>query len=216
MNPRLNPYVPYVVSVFFFLLNPAAPAHRLNVFAYPQGEEIRVESYFSRGSECKNCPVEVLNAAGEAIASGTTDKEGKWSFKPEGREAVKIVVSAGEGHRGEYALLEADFPGAESPTEPPDSNSPESDWEVEVAEPSHSHAHDESVPHTHGPPPLEAREVEGIVERVLERKLGPIRRELEKAQIDEPGIQEILGGIGYIFGLFGVGAYFLSRSNRKT
>jgi hypothetical protein len=30
-------------------------------------------------------------------------------------------------------------------------------------------------------------------------------------QVAEPGINEILGGIGYILGLFGVAAYFASR-----
>lgn len=45
------------------------------------------------------------------------------------------------------------------------------------------------------------------------RELRQIKRDLAALtkQVEQPGLSEILGGIGYILGLFGVAAYVASR-----
>ncbi|MFV0438160.1 MAG: hypothetical protein ACK5PS_12335 [Desulfopila sp.] len=45
------------------------------------------------------------------------------------------------------------------------------------------------------------------------REFRQLKRDLAALgqQMETPGISEILGGIGYIFGLFGVAAYVMSR-----
>ncbi len=45
------------------------------------------------------------------------------------------------------------------------------------------------------------------------RELKQLKRDLAalSQQIEEPGMSEILGGIGYILGIFGVAAYVASR-----
>lgn len=45
------------------------------------------------------------------------------------------------------------------------------------------------------------------------REFRQLKREIAVLgqQLDNPGISEIIGGIGYIFGLFGVAAYVMSR-----
>ena len=51
--------------------------------------------------------------------------------------------------------------------------------------------------------------MEAVVNAALDAKLAPIKRAvLEKSG---PGLVEILGGIGWIFGLAGTAAYFRSR-----
>ncbi len=45
----------------------------------------------------------------------------------------------------------------------------------------------------------------------LDAKLAPIRRAVLEGTEDGPGLREIIGGIGWIFGLVGVAAYFKSR-----
>lgn len=47
------------------------------------------------------------------------------------------------------------------------------------------------------------------------RELRQIKREIAALgqQLENPGIREIMGGIGYILGLFGVAAYIMSRKN---
>jgi cell division protein FtsB len=51
----------------------------------------------------------------------------------------------------------------------------------------------------------------------LSADLRRIHREIAalRADQDNPGVQEIFSGIGYIFGLFGVAAYVASRRHSK-
>ena len=49
--------------------------------------------------------------------------------------------------------------------------------------------------------------------RKLSGDLRRIHREIAalRADLDKPGFKDVFAGIGYIFGLFGVAAYFSSR-----
>jgi hypothetical protein len=49
---------------------------------------------------------------------------------------------------------------------------------------------------------------------VLKASMGQIISMLADSQDQDPGIREVMGGIGYIFGLVGVALYFTNR--RKT
>jgi len=49
------------------------------------------------------------------------------------------------------------------------------------------------------------------VEKALERKLNPLIKQLAESEQEEPSLQDIIGGLGYIFGLVGAVAYFRYR-----
>jgi len=55
--------------------------------------------------------------------------------------------------------------------------------------------------------------IETIVEAVVDKELKPTERMLFKLQESNrrPGITEIIGGIGYIIGIFGIIAYFKAK-----
>jgi nickel transport protein len=58
------------------------------------------------------------------------------------------------------------------------------------------------------------KEIQSIIEDTMDEKLKPIMREIieiKKSQEDRISPTEIIGGIGYIIGIFGIAAYFLSR-----
>ena len=56
-------------------------------------------------------------------------------------------------------------------------------------------------------PELTAKEVEMIVERVVEEKLAPVRKMLIEAHDNGPALTDIIAGIGYILGLVGLATY---------
>jgi nickel transport protein len=58
--------------------------------------------------------------------------------------------------------------------------------------------------------PLDTAELEAMMGRVLDAKLAPIRRALAERD-DGPNLRDILGGIGWIFGLLGVAALMKFR-----
>jgi nickel transport protein len=53
--------------------------------------------------------------------------------------------------------------------------------------------------------------VQKIVEDALDEKLAPVKRMLVEAQDKGPQLSEVVAGVGYIFGLFGLLAYWKSR-----
>jgi nickel transport protein len=63
---------------------------------------------------------------------------------------------------------------------------------------------------------LTREDVEQAVDRALEKKLKPVMQMLSDLNDPKPGISDIFGGIGYIIGLVGIGAYLKSRKKRDS
>jgi nickel transport protein len=167
---------------------------------------MQVESYFGRGGPCRNSEVEVFDENGEIAASGRTDEEGLWRFTPGKRENLRVVVTAGEGHRGEYTIPAEELPGGGE----------QRDVESSAEEVPAITIPTKNIPaHPDAGIVLSTSEIERIVDRLLDEKLAPIHRSLARAEIDEPGIAEVLSGFGYILGVFGTAMYFLSRSSKR-
>lgn len=55
-------------------------------------------------------------------------------------------------------------------------------------------------------------------EKKLSRELRMIKRDIAalNQKLEEPGLQDLMAGIGYIFGLFGVAMFVASRKNNTA
>jgi len=58
--------------------------------------------------------------------------------------------------------------------------------------------------------------LEEVVNKALERQLAPVKEMLTDLTIHRTSLTDILGGIGYIMGFFGLWAFFLSKRPRKS
>nr|MBC8458430.1 hypothetical protein [Deltaproteobacteria bacterium] len=63
---------------------------------------------------------------------------------------------------------------------------------------------------------LSKEEIKGLIEESLDRKLRPIIKMMTESQSKGPSVTEIIGGIGYIFGLMGVVIYFRNRKKKMN
>jgi len=176
-------------SLLSLLLGGVALAHKVNIFAYVEGDSVHTESYFNDGKKCKNSTIAVFDAADKQLLEGKTDEEGLFAFPIPKREDLKIVLTASMGHRTEYLLSQREF-GTE---------------ETEVGSGAYGieHATASSVEPA-------AAEVSRMVDRALDRKLAPLLeaiRRVEKNQ-QRASLRDAIGGIGYIVGLAGL-YYFL-------
>ena len=77
----------------------SASAHRVNVFAWVEGDMIHVEGKFSGGKKVKAGKISVMDPQGVELLSGRTDDQGKFSFKIPKRTDLRIVLIAGQGHQ---------------------------------------------------------------------------------------------------------------------
>lgn len=189
----------YLILIFTFLIiimmDVSAFAHKVNVFAYVEGEKIYTESYFNDGKKCIDSKIEVFDNQGNKLLEGLTDKEGEFSFEvPLEDENLKIVLTASMGHRAEYSISADEIRGSVGLIKE------ENEEPVSIVFPETSS--------------VDLKEIQSIIEDTLDEKLKPIMREIieiKKSQEDRISPTEIIGGIGYIIGIFGIAAYFLSR-----
>ncbi len=188
-------------------------AHKVNIFAYVDGNSIVTDSGYSRTKRVSKGVVEVHDAAsGDLLLSGNTDADGKFSFVvPERARAEKmdlrLVLKAGEGHQAEWVVKFDEF-GAGAGTDPAQAAASGSDaGKIGAADAVAS-----SAPAAAIAPAANAADI-AAVESVVRRELAPVKQMLAEMYDSGPGVTEILGGIGYIFGLFGVVAYMKSRKS---
>jgi nickel transport protein len=108
-------------------------AHRVNLFAWVEGNTVFVECKWPDGKRVTEGTIRVLDAAGAELLTGKTDEQGNFSFKIPKQEDLKIVLEAGMGHRAEWTVRKEDLATgarseskapATSPGQPPKSEPP--------------------------------------------------------------------------------------------
>jgi nickel transport protein len=190
---------PYLILIFIFLIiiimDVSAFAHKVNIFAYMERDKVYTESYFNDGKKCVDSKIEVFDNQGNILLEGLTDEEGMFSFEIPSEDVIdedlKVILTASMGHRAEYIIRADELRDVaeliEEKLEEP----------VTVLSPEVSS--------------FDLKEIQSLIEDALDKKLEPIMREIKKSQEDSISPTEIIGGIGYIVGIFGIIAYFLSR-----
>ena len=199
--------------LFLIIMAEYAFAHRVTVFAWVEGDTVYTESKFSGGRKAKNAPVEVFDSQGRKLLEGKTDEDGEFSFKAPKKTGMKIVLVAGMGHKGEWTISADEF-GEEMSgnSQKPASRDSDATRPDTVNEP-------ESMPGetTVTSTCLTSEDIQDVVEKTLDKKLKPIINKLNKSLDPDhgPSVSDIFGGIGYIFGLVGVGVYFNYRKKKE-
>ena len=200
--------------IFFSGINPAY-AHKVMIFAWVDGDTVFTQSKFSGGKKVKGGKIAVYNTHEKILLEGKTDDEGEFSFKVPEKTTLKIVLYAGAGHRAEWTLPKEDIEEmseekpAKSFLKKPQATMPAN---TIPSEPTESRA--DEMPQAQQPPGPGADEIEQAVEKALDKKLKPVIKMLNESLDRGPTVSEILGGIGYILGLMGVGAYFHYRRKK--
>jgi nickel transport protein len=92
-----------------------AAAHRVNLFAWVEGDTVYVESKLSGGQKVNAGKIIVTDPQGIELVKGTTNEKGEFSFKIPKKTDLKIVLLSGKGHRAEWVIpvREIEMPAAE-------------------------------------------------------------------------------------------------------
>ena len=70
-----------VLTLALLVLAPLASAHKVNVFAWVEGDTVHVEGYFAGKKKAQDSLVEVFDSSGEKLLDGRTNERGEFSFK---------------------------------------------------------------------------------------------------------------------------------------
>ena len=200
------------VTVISVQLAGSAIAHRVNVFAWAEGDIVYVECKFSGGKKITGGNIIVSDPSGVELLSGRTNDQGEFSFKRPQPTELKIILQAGMGHRAEWTLP-VDDGHAAHPAD--DSRSDNANARNKLKSPDDQiyQPHSETQTAVYAGP--SRAEIKAIVEKALDKKMRPVLEMLAESNAQGPGISDILGGIGYIIGLAGIAAYFHNRKNKN-
>ncbi len=172
-----------------------AAAHKVVAAAYPAGDAIEGEIGFSNGDMAAGTIVEVFDGDGARLGETTTDATGFFIWPVAARVDHVFRADLGAGHVAEIRVPAADLPQSLS-QRPPQSAAP-------VGAPS-------SAPSDPVPASGLTEAELALIAEAVRAEMRPLRRELV-AYREATDLQRVLGGVGYIFGLFGVGFYVAAR-----
>lgn len=187
-----------------FLLG-IAHAHGINVFAWVEGDTVHAQAKLSDGRKAQNALIKVYNNRGVKLLEGKTDANGDFSFPVPEKSDLKIVLSTGTGHRAEWVLAAAEIER-------------QATNETAISRPSPSGVAAKTAPDTKieenrssEAVAINPAELQKMIETTLEKKLKPVMKMLVASQNQRPTFKDVMGGMGYIFGLVGVATYFRYR-----
>jgi len=193
--------VAFFLSLIILLLGyfPAA-AHSVKVFAFEDGGRIYGEGYFADGTRVRESKVEVFDREGRKLLETQTDGNGAFAFPAPGERNVVIVLNASMGHRAEFALsLDAVKPAG-------------IDDRAQEASAAGSGGPGEAVPAGE----ISEERLRVLMNEVLDARMKPLVEAVPAAKRDNPSFVEIIGGIGYIVGLFGVLLFWKVRREKRN
>lgn len=171
------------------LITPAAQAHRMQVFASVDGEVVRGEAYYAPGGPLPGARVLVYDPAGNVLFTLTTDNAGAFSFTPTVRTHHRIICETEDGHRETFTVFADELPATLPAPDNTGADPPAAAPEAPVA----------------ALPVVEADHVPlaELVARAVAREARPLREALARYE-SRTRLRDILGGIGYVFGVAGV------------
>ena len=174
-------------------------AHRVNIFTQVQSKKVVCQCFYNDGKPVKNQGIRVEVLGGSVIAEGKTDDEGIFSFTPNIREDLKILLDAGMGHTAEAIVKKEDLPEIKNKTVVKTTKQPvPAEKKSEVREQNSDFGEER---------------LREIVEQVVDEKIQPVIEMIHKQQRSY-SLTTIIGGIGYIVGIFGLFMFWKSRKKR--
>jgi nickel transport protein len=185
------------IALLLVLAAPAVLAHNVILSAWPAGDVIEGEIGFSSGElAAPGTKVRVLGPDGEELGTTTVDEDGLFRFEPSEPVPHRFVADLGQGHVAEATLAVDELPAAVAAAAAAPGT-------AQAATPAATTAGAASRA-------IDASELETLVAAAVQRELAPLKRQLA-AREQEADLQALIGGIGYICGIFGLLFFVYAR-----
>lgn len=186
---------------------PCAWAHKVVAGGYASGDRIEGEIGFSDGEMAKNVLVEAFSEDGKKLGETRTDDQGVFLFTPEQPVAHVFRADLGAGHVAEVRIELAELPAKLAGKGKPATAEPDG------TEPAAS-AGGAGAAETRAAAAVLSEAQRELIAEAVRAEIRPLRREII-AYKKKNDLQTILGGIGYIVGLFGLW-FFLAARRQKA
>nr|WP_319484600.1 cobalt ABC transporter permease [uncultured Cohaesibacter sp.] len=204
-----------------------ASAHKVIVSAYADGVDIEGEIGFSNGDMAVQTDVDILDDDGNILASTKTDDDGIFRYTPTKRIPLTFRANLGAGHVATYHMGLDELPeGIGGDKKSAAAADAVNDVVAQMAATTIGASEGSASSVAMGLDPamlqkLIAAEVGQQLEAFkpeiatqMRNEIKPLRKVISE-YMEKNDLQAILGGIGYICGLFGIGFYVAAMRDRK-
>jgi len=182
--------------VVLILTASVASAHKVILSVYPSGAMLEGELGLSNGDMSEDQLIEVFDERDNKIGETKTDGDGFFTYQPTQAGAHIFRANLGAGHVAETTVAVDQV------------EAPSGGTQAAAISPSAV-----STPKTIVPSSLVSPDREAVA-KMIRNELRPLRQEIA-AYKEKNDLQSILGGIGYIVGIFGLGMYVAARRKLK-
>lgn len=200
-NKKLKIKVILLCILGLALLPSPGVAHKVNIFAYAEGHTVYTESYFPDGRKVEGGKVVVYDSLENKLLEGVTNKEGQFNFKIPKMDDLNITLLASMGHKNTYVLEKEELAEGREQKSEDKKNIEDRDKKIDRKKEDRGQKIEK----------IDMEQLKRIINASLDERLKPIMQKLKKQK--EVSFREIIGGIGYIFGIFGLILFFISRKN---
>ncbi len=180
-------------------------AHRVKVFATVSGNTIEGSAYFPGGGTLPNADIRIEGPGKELLGTVTTNSKGEFSFVVTRACAHHIILELPDGHSAEFTVPEDALLFAENARGDTAAGS-----QTTASDPEEGNRGVEG----HHAPEISGQ-LEMMIDAAVARRIKPLELQVERL-IDQRRFQDILGGIGYIFGLMGIAFWIGGVARRKA
>lgn len=177
------------VALICLLGVPTVYAHKIKLFATAEGLQIQGYAYFVGGERIPHLPVTVQDKQGKLLGKTVTDAQGTFHYTATRPIEHQFNVQTIDGHQARYTLAATELQtttNVSSTTVLPE----------DTLATSHSR-----TKQTH---------CDLAFENMLNHAIRPLREQLDAYQT-KIWLHDIIGGIGYIFGIMGLILYLNQR-----
>jgi len=190
--------------IFLLVLCFQMPAHAHNVLAsaYADGVTIEGEIGFSNGEMALPGSVVEVYVGEEQVGTAETDEEGFFVWQAQVRADHRFYSNLGAGHIADFILEAGDLP------ESLPGGSSSSSVSAGQTNISSSVGASSSAD-------LNDTELARLVAKSVARQVKPLRKEIIALK-EKASFRDALGGIGYIFGIFGIAAWLSARRKEEA
>lgn len=213
MIERVTPWL--IVAALAWLASSApAEAHKLKAFATVEGTTISGYAYFTPGGRAQQADVTITGPGGVEVLKTGVDTQGNFHFIAKQRVDYTITVDGGDAHIANYVIHAADLPNS-LPT-PEGGKLLPLDAPVPIAAdtaPAAAETPADAASTAAAATAIDPAELRAMIQQSVAHEVNPLREQLDAFQ-EQVTWHDVLGGIGYIFGLCGVAYGFANRKRR--
>ncbi|WP_160063430.1 cobalt ABC transporter permease [Psychromonas sp. L1A2] len=206
----------FILLFFFMGFSSAAIAHNVVGGVYAEGFTIEGEAGFSNGSMANaGTVVKVSDTSGTPLGEAVTDGEGYFVFTAKKRITHVFEINMGAGH-----LLKMQLPAEELPDSLDDEIATTASSNAAVStsgitQTSDSNGQVVNTNQAMNNQTVIQKQIQNqitplMLEKAIAKQIKPLRREISALK-EKSGLRDIIGGIGYIFGLLGLVAFLRER-----